>query len=56
MLAFSGVGVIGGNLARGFIDASYNAREENNADMATTLETVIGQKDEPYFSLLRQQI
>ncbi|KAI4107806.1 MAG: hypothetical protein LQ339_002416 [Xanthoria mediterranea] len=37
------VGGQGGNLARGFIDAEYNADGLNNTDMASVLERVIGQ-------------
>ncbi|KAI4286108.1 MAG: hypothetical protein L6R38_000163 [Xanthoria sp. 2 TBL-2021] len=50
------VGGQGGNLARGFIDAEYNAGGDNNTDMASALERVIGQVSEAYFSVLRQQV
>ncbi|KAL8798373.1 MAG: hypothetical protein Q9182_006714 [Xanthomendoza sp. 2 TL-2023] len=46
----------GGNLARGFIDADYNADGTNSSGLASTLEAVIGQLDEAYFSVLRQQV
>ncbi|KAL8684815.1 MAG: hypothetical protein Q9224_006118 [Gallowayella concinna] len=46
----------GGTLARGFIDAAYNADGGNNTGMVSTLETVIGQLGEAYFSVLRQQV
>ncbi|KAI4179405.1 MAG: hypothetical protein LQ346_007201 [Caloplaca aetnensis] len=50
------VGGQGGNLARGFIDAEYNADGLNNTDMASALERVIEQLGEAYFSVLRQQV
>ena len=53
LLSFGG---IGGDLARGFIDADYNSDGTNNTDMAGVLETVIGQLGEAYISLLRQQV
>ena len=53
MLAFGGMG---GDLARGFIDADYNSDGTNNTNMASTLETVIEQLGEAYISLLRQQV
>ena len=53
MLSFGGMG---GDLARGFIDANYNSDGTNNTQMAGTLETVIGQLGEAYISLLRQQV
>ena len=53
MLSFGGMG---GDLARGFIDADYNSDGTNNTDMAGVLETVIGQLGEAYISLLRQQV
>ncbi|KAI4171732.1 MAG: hypothetical protein LQ348_006881 [Seirophora lacunosa] len=49
------IGGQGGNLARGFIDAEYNADGFNNTGMASALETVIAQVGEAYFSVLRQQ-
>ena len=45
MLSF---GSMGGELARGFIDADYNSAEMNNTEMAGVLETVIGQLGEAY--------
>ena len=53
MLSFGGMG---GDLARGFIDADYNSDGTNNTNMAGTLETVIEQLGEAYISLLRQQV
>ena len=53
MLSLSGTG---GDLARGFIDASYNGDGMNNTVMAGVLETVIEQLCEAYISLLRQQV
>ena len=53
MLSFGGMG---GNLARGFIDADYNSDGTNNTAMAAVLERVIGQLGEAYISLLRQQV
>ena len=53
MLSFGGMG---GDLARGFIDADYNSDGTNNTNMADTLETVIEQLGEAYISLLRQQV
>ena len=53
MLSFGG---IGGDLARGFIDADYNSDGTNNTGMAGVLETVIEQLGEAYISLLRQQV
>ncbi|KAL8925834.1 MAG: hypothetical protein Q9208_003331 [Pyrenodesmia sp. 3 TL-2023] len=46
----------GGSLARGFIDAEYNADGFNNTGMASVLERVIGQLGEAYISILRQQV
>lgn len=53
LLAFSNSG---GNLAQGFIAAEYNEYGYNDTDMATALETVIGQLGEAYFSVLRQHV
>ena len=53
MLSFGGMG---GDLARGFIDANYNSDGTNNTEMADTLETVVEQLCEAYISLLRQQV
>lgn len=53
LLAF---GSQGGNLARGFLDASYNRYGDNNTGMADAIETVIGQLGEAYFSVLRQHV
>ncbi|KAL8645797.1 MAG: hypothetical protein Q9210_006509 [Variospora velana] len=50
------IGGQGGNIARGFIDAEYNADGFNNTDMASALGTVIAQVGEAYFSVLRQQV
>ena len=50
------LGGMGGNPARGFIDANYNSDGTNNTGMAGALETVIGQLGEAYISLLRQQV
>ena len=53
MLSFGGMG---GDLARGFIDADYNTDGTNNTGIAGVLETVIEQLGEAYISLLRQQV
>ena len=53
MLSFGGMG---GDLARGFIDANFNSDGTNNTEMADTLETVVEQLCEAYISLLRQQV
>lgn len=53
MLSFGGMG---GDLARGFIDANYNSDGTNNTEMANTVETVVEQLCEAYISLLRQQV
>ncbi|KAG7008293.1 hypothetical protein G7Y79_00006g019130 [Physcia stellaris] len=50
------LGGLGGNLARGFLDADYNAYGDNNTGMADAIETVIGQLGEAYFSVLRQHV
>ena len=50
------LGGLGGNLARGFSDADYNAYGDNNTGMANALETVVGQLGEAYFSVLRQHV
>lgn len=50
-------GGAGGNLAQGFIDATFNADGLNStADMRGALETVFAQVSEAYISLLRQTI
>ncbi len=43
-----------GQFSPGFTDAEYNEYGYKNADMATVVETVTGQLDGAYRSLLRQ--
>ena len=49
-------GGMGGNLARGFIDAEYNANGWDSEGMDAAIEPILEQVGEAYFSLMPQQV